>query len=131
MKAAAATTTKPAVKAKATIATKVPKLTTPPNTGFGAMVAAKASPAPTPVAAKPAPVARPVLQEQNGRKEYTPGTIGYRIWSAAAAIQAATPNTPVKAEAVRLALPDVSPASVSAGLSHWRKFNGTLHVKGH
>jgi hypothetical protein len=72
-----------------------------------------------------------VRQEQNGRKEYTPGTTGYRIWQAACTLQAVTPSTPVRAESVRIALPDINPASVSAGLSHWRKFNGTLRVKSH
>lgn len=126
---------------KTATSTKAPKvkLTTPPvvqlaapaNNPFGTALAAKAAAVvAAPVVAKPAPAPRPVLREQNGRKEYTPGTIGERIWLAAVAIQTATPNTPVQAASVRAALPDVSPASVSAGLSHWRKFNGTLRVKG-
>ena len=128
----------------ATASTKAPKtvkLTTPPvisapaaHNPFGTALAAKAAavvavPA-SGGAIKPPVTPRPVLREQNGRKEYTPGTIGERIWLAAVAIQTATPNTPVQAASVRAALPDVSPASVSAGLSHWRKFNGTLRVKG-
>lgn len=67
---------------------------------------------------------------QNGRGDYTPNSIGALIWQTATALQAATPNTPVNAAAVRLALPHVKPASVSAGLSHWRKFCGTMRVKG-
>ena len=66
---------------------------------------------------------------QNGRKDYTPNSIGALIWQTADALQKATPNTPVTSAAVRLALPHVKPASVSAGLSHWRKFNGTMRVK--
>lgn len=125
--------------ATSTKAPKTVKLTTPPvvqlaapaNNPFGTALAAKAAAVVAiPVVAKPVPTPRPVLREQNGRKEYTPGTIGERIWQAALLIQAATPNTPVQAASVRAALPDVSPASVSAGLSHWRKFNGTLRVKG-
>ena len=67
---------------------------------------------------------------QNGRGNYTPNSIGALIWQTASALQAATPNTPVTSAAVRLALPHVKAASVSAGLSHWRKFNGTMRVKG-
>ena len=67
---------------------------------------------------------------QNGRGNYTPNSIGALIWQTASALQAATPSTPVTSAAVRLALPHVKPASVSAGLSHWRKFNGTMRVKG-
>lgn len=67
---------------------------------------------------------------QNGRGDYTPNSIGALIWQTASALQAATPSTPVTSAAVRLALPHVKPASVSAGLSHWRKFNGTMRVKG-
>lgn len=67
---------------------------------------------------------------QNGRGNYTPNSIGALIWQTATALQALTPNTPVNAAAVRLALPQVKPASVSAGLSHWRKFCGTMRVKG-
>ena len=67
---------------------------------------------------------------QNGRGNYTPNSIGALIWQTASALQAATPSTPVTSAAVRLALPHVKPASVSAGLSHWRKFNGTLRIKG-
>jgi hypothetical protein len=66
---------------------------------------------------------------QNGRKDYTPNSIGALIWQTATALQAVTPNTPVNSAAVRLALPHVKPASVSAGLSHWRKFNGTARAK--
>jgi hypothetical protein len=67
---------------------------------------------------------------QNGRGDYTPNSIGALIWQTATALQAATPGTPVTSAAVRLALPHVKPASVSAGLSHWRKFCGTMRVKG-
>lgn len=67
---------------------------------------------------------------QNGRGDYTPNSIGALIWQTASALQDATPNTPVTSAAVRLALPHVKPASVSAGLSHWRKFCGTMRVKG-
>lgn len=67
---------------------------------------------------------------QNGRGNYTPNSIGALIWQTATALQALTPNTPINAAAVRLALPQVKPASVSAGLSHWRKFCGTMRVKG-
>lgn len=100
------------------------------NRAFGSFVAQQAAPAPM-QALKPVlqPQARPVLREQHGRKEYTQGTIGWRIWQAAMALQAITPNTPVTAEAVRIALPDVNPKSISAGLSHWREFEGTLHTK--
>ena len=67
---------------------------------------------------------------QNGRGNYTPNSIGALIWQTANALQAATPGTPVTSAAVRLALPHVKAASVSCGLSHWRKFCGTLRVKG-
>lgn len=101
--------------------------------GFGKFVASKqAATAATPkltAPQPPAPPARPVLAEHNGRKEYTPGTIGSVIWQVADELQKVTPNTPVTASAVRIALPTVKPASVSAGLSHWRKFHGTLHTK--
>lgn len=112
-------------------------LATPPanNQAFGAFVAGKATLAPAKPAKQPTAPAiaqpAPVREEHNGRKAYTPGTIGERIWAAANALQAATPNTPVVATAVYLALPDVNKRSVSAGLSHWRKFCGTLHVKTH
>ena len=69
---------------------------------------------------------RPV---QNGRKGYAPNTIGALIWQTASALQAQS-SAPITASVVRLALPHVAPASVSAGLSHWRKFNGTMRVKG-
>lgn len=107
---------------------KTPKAANP----FGAFVAEKAKQATKP-ADKPAetpPTANTFIRhERNGRKEYTPGTIGHRIWATADALQAATPHMPVVAEAVRIALPDVKPASVSAGLSHWRKYRGTMRVK--
>ena len=67
---------------------------------------------------------------QNGRGNYTPNSIGALIWQTANSLQAVTPNTPVTSAAVRLALPHIKPASVSAGLSHWRKYMGTLRVKG-
>ena len=69
---------------------------------------------------------RPV---QNGRKGYAPNTVGALIWQTATALQAQS-SAPITASVVRLALPHVAPASVSAGLSHWRKFCGTLRVKG-
>lgn len=69
---------------------------------------------------------RPV---QNGRKGYAPNTVGALIWATAYALQAAQ-SAPVTSAQVKLALPQVAPASVSAGLSHWRKFCGTLRVKG-
>lgn len=120
-----------AKKSTALPVTKLPKLTVPPNTGFGAMVAAKVVSAPPPPPAPTTPaVPKPVRLEQNGRKEYTPGTIGYRIWQTADALQASSPTGEVTSTVVRVALPDVSPASVSAGLSHWRKFRGILHIKG-
>ena len=121
----------------------LPKLATP----FGALVAATQKQG-TQAASKTAAVAGAVTMPavasaahnqalagfvrpvQNGRKGYAPNTIGALIWQTASALQAASPNTPVQASAVRLALPHVAPASVSAGLSHWRKFNGTLRVKG-
>lgn len=68
--------------------------------------------------------------EQNGRKDYTPHTIGRLIWDTASALQAITPNTPVTSAAVRIALPHVKARSVSAGLSHWRKFCGKTRTKG-
>lgn len=70
---------------------------------------------------------RPV---QNGRKGYAPNTVGALIWATATSLQALTPGNPVTSAQVRQALPQVAPASVSAGLSHWRKFCGTLRVKG-
>lgn len=106
------------------------KLTTPvSNAAFGKFVADKAKPAVVAPVPMPATPVKPTLVEHNGCKEYTPGTIGARIWAAADAIQAATPNTPVVATAVYVALPNVNHRSINAGLSHWRKFNGTLHVK--
>ena len=45
-------------------------------------------------------------------------------------LQAVTPNTALKSEAMRLALPDICPGSVSSGLTHWRQFHGTVRVKG-
>ena len=87
---------------------------TMPNTGVAVQQAAKAG------------FTRTV---QNGRGNYTPNSIGALIWQTANSLQALTPNTPVQARAVRIALPHVKPASVSAGLSHWRKFNGNMRVK--
>lgn len=83
------------------------------------------------VPTQPVQPARAVLAEQNGRKSYTPGSIGHKIWETADKLQHKVPNTPVTASAMRLALPDVSSRSISSGLSHWRKFNGTLRVKQH
>lgn len=60
--------------------------------------------------------------KQITRKLYSPGTIGARIWAAAEALQSGTPQTPITAEALRIALPDVKAGSVSAGLSQWRKY---------
>ena len=102
--------------AKAASATKtIAAAATMPNTGVAVQQAAKAG------------FTRTV---QNGRGNYTPNSIGALIWQTATALQAITPNTPIQAGAVRLALPHVAPASVSAGLSHWRKFCGTMRVKG-
>lgn len=90
-------------------------------------------PAEPPKAPEPTPAPAPatfVRHEQNGRKEYAPDTIGAKIWETADKLQAITPNTPVTAAAVRLALPQVAKASVTAGLSHWRKYHGKLRMKG-
>lgn len=120
---------------------------TPANTAFTAMVAAtqkQGAQASAKTATVAAAVTMPAVATaahvqahagfvrpvQNGRKGYAPNTIGALIWQTATALQAATPGTPVTSAAVRLALPQVAPVSVSAGLSHWRKFNGTLRVKG-
>lgn len=99
----------------ATETAKVAAATTMPNTGVAVQQAAKAG------------FTRTI---QNGRGNYTPNSIGALIWQTADALQAVTPNTPIQASAVRAALPHIKPASISAGLSHWRKFNGTLRVKG-
>lgn len=126
---------------------KPPKLAVPPTSPFGALVANQqkvAAQAATKVAATVAatnmPNAGVATQQaaklgftrtiQNGRGNYTPNSIGALIWQTATALQALTPNTPVQAGAVRLALPHVAPASISAGLSHWRKFCGTMRIKG-
>lgn len=119
----------------------------PANTAFTALVASQQKQG-TVAASKTAAVAAAVTMPhtataahvqahtgfvrpiQNGRKGYAPNTVGALIWQTADALQAATPGTPVTSAAVRLALPQVAPASVSAGLSHWRKFNGTMRVKG-
>ena len=115
----------PASAGKSTPARVHAGLKTPPTSNvFGKFVQMKVTPT-----AK-LPITAPHQRaEQNGRKEYTPGTIGDKIWHAADALQAHTPNTPVTAEAVRIALPEVNAASVSAGLSHWRKFQGTMAVR--
>ena len=76
-----------------------------------------------PVVAK----AKFVHTELNGRKNYAPGTIGRSIWNAADALLARTGLTVTNA-AVRLALPLVAPASISAGLTHWRQFHGIKNV---
>lgn len=129
------TQTTPVAKTTRVRAVPAPKLVTPPTQNpFGTFVASKVAKKPpvttlvTTITA-PAVAAKPVLAVQNGRKAYSPGTIGERIWNAANELQKHTPNTPVTAGAVRIALPDVSPASVSAGLSHWRQFCGTLRAK--
>ena len=70
-----------------------------------------------------------VRAQQNGRKAYAPNTVGALIWQTASTLQAAQ-SAPVTAAQVRLALPAISPTSISCGLSHWRKFNGALRVKG-
>jgi hypothetical protein len=101
-------------KAK-TASAKAVATTTMPATGTAVQLAAKAG------------FTRTV---QNGRGNYTPNSIGALIWQTATALQAATPGTPVTSAAVRLALPHVKPTSVSCGLSHWRKFCGTLRIKG-
>ncbi len=67
---------------------------------------------------------------QNGRGDYTPNSIGALIFQTATALQALTPNTPITSAAVRAALPHIKATSISCGLSHWRKFNGTMRVKG-
>lgn len=129
---------------------KAPKLAAPPsatNSPFAALVTAQQKQAATAVA-KTAPVVAAVTMPnvgvavqqaakagftrtvQNGRGNYTPNSIGALIWQTATALQALTPNTPLQAGTVRLALPHVKPASISAGLSHWRKFCGTMRVKG-
>lgn len=111
----------------ANITAKLPFLTTPVSkTPKGGNVFAKFVEKKVTTIQPPAIV---VLHEQNGRKEYTKGTIGGRIWDVATVLQATTPNTPVTAEAVRLALPDVNAGSVSAGLSHWRKYNGKVKMQ--
>ena len=71
-----------------------------------------------------------VRKEQNGRKDYTPHTTGNLIWQTADTLQALTPLTPITSAAMKLALPHVNPNSISCGLSHWRKFHGTMRVKG-
>ena len=125
-----------------------PKLATPPaaTSPFAALVAAQQKAAATAttktavavVATNMANVGVAVQQTakagftrtvQNGRGNYTPNSIGALIWQTATALQALTPSTPIQASAVRLALPHVKAASVSAGLSHWRKFCGTMRVK--
>ena len=68
-----------------------------------------------------------VHTELNGRKNYAPGTIGCSIWGAADALLAMT-GLAVTNGAVRLALPLVAPASISAGLTHWRQFHGIKNV---
>lgn len=70
-----------------------------------------------------------VRAEQNGRKNYGPGTIGRSIWDAADKLTEMVPNVPVTAKAILMALPEVTPRSASAGLSHWRQFHGTLKAK--
>jgi hypothetical protein len=149
MKMSKATTTIAPVakKNKGMISPKAvqPKLATPPN-AFTAFVATQqkktevAQKETTKAADKTSmPDAGTAIQQaakagfvrtvQNGRKDYTPNSIGALIWQTADALQKATPATPITSAAVRLALPHVKPASVSAGLSHWRKFNGTMRVK--
>ena len=68
-----------------------------------------------------------VHTELNGRKNYAPGTIGRSIWDAADALLART-GLAVTNGAVRLALPLVAPASISAGLTHWRQFHGVKNA---
>ena len=96
-------------------AAKVADKTSMPDTGTAVQLAAKEG---------------FVRTIQNGRKDYTPNSIGALIWQTADKLQALTPNTPITSAIVRTALPHVKPASVQAGLSHWRKFHGTLRVKG-
>jgi hypothetical protein len=71
-----------------------------------------------------------VRTEQNGRKDYVPNSIGALIWQTADKLQALTPDTPITSAIVRVALPNVKATSIQCGLSHWRKFHGTLRVKG-
>lgn len=122
------------------------KAGTPANTAFAALVATQqktGAAAASKTAAVAAAVTMPhtataahvqahtgfVRPVQNGRKGYAPNTIGALIWATANTLQAGQ-TSPVTSAQVRLALPQVAPASVSAGLSHWRKFCGTLRVKG-
>ena len=79
------------------------------------------------VAKPPAVKDKFVHTELNGRKNYAPGTIGRSIWDAADALLART-GLAVTNGAVRLALPLVAPASISAGLTHWRQFHGIKNV---
>ena len=114
------------------------KAPVPAPNAFSAFVAAqKQAVAPVPVVAKmvKAAVAEPVKApkfahtEQNGRKDYEPGSKGRELWDTADKLQAMFPHTPVTSAALRVALPHLKPASVSAALTHWRQFHGTLRSK--
>ena len=124
------------IKAKpAVVPAAAPLLKAPEKkvNAFTALVAATAKadakPA-TPAVAKPAAPAdapkAPAFQhtEKNGRSDYRPGTIGYRIFEACNALVAKTPNIALTADLLKVALPDVKKTSLGCGLSHWRQFNG-------
>lgn len=76
-----------------------------------------------PVVVVPVVVKTP-LRVQNGRKEYSPGTEGRQIFETADALQAMSPGTWIESGVMRVALPHIPAASISAGMTHWRKFNG-------
>jgi hypothetical protein len=70
---------------------------------------------------------------------YRPASIGAQIAAACNALQALHPNTVPTAAAVLLHMPTVNvngvvlplcKASASCGVSHWRKAQGKLRVKG-
>lgn len=94
---------------------------------FGKFVALQAaqpvSPA-LPLTAAPfrAPVPAMPATNHNFRKPYNAGTVGFRIWEAANALHASAPTAHIATSIVKVALPDVKVASISAALTQWRKY---------
>ena len=109
------------------------------NDPFGAFVAAqqKAADAAAIVVSEPRkPASEKVkaavevkdpLRVKNGQREYSPGTGGRQVFDVADKLQAMHPEVPLTSTVMRVALPLIPAASISAAMSHWRKFNGKLN----
>lgn len=102
---------------------------TPFSNFVAAQVAASEKATPLVVSAIVPVVAKMPLRVQNGRKEYSRGTSGRLLFETADKLQATNPNVPLTSAVMRVALPQIPAASISAGMTHWRQFNGTVKSK--